>query len=879
MRQAGRGPSGSPGARVVSPFFRSKFRVPTVPDHFVPRERLIELLDDLAEYAVTAIVAPAGAGKTALASDWVRRGRRPSAWLALDEADRDPAQFWTALLAALDILAPGVADRATALVAGVADLDGAGRALADDLEHVDAAPSVLVVDDVHCLDEESPTQAALASFVEHKPAWLHVLLLSRRRLPLPVDRLRAAGVLADVEFDVLRFQDDEAMAMLVRICPDAPMEMLPTLAQRAGGWAAALQLTALSIRSRRGRQLAETSTAPVSAPSDRLIDEYVWREVLRTERRELISLLLAIAVVDRVNYGLAEALTARQDAGDLLEEARARGLFVTSLDAGGWFEVHGLVRDMLLVELERRSPETLREQHSRAARWFESMGDGPTAIDHWLAAGDARSALRLLSEIALGLSESGRAGTIARVLDAIPADVSSADPESLVRYAWCRLFVDRAGFLDALAAARYADGPQLTILTSAARFLAGDWPGCEAVARQAIHELGDQVWQDPIGRAGWSLVAHGLALDEGWNDGGALVGEARVAVSHDAGRRMAFEGTRALGLALSGHPLDELRSAAGVRHLADASALTTLRTELALADAIVAREVGDHDRAEESLTQLAAQQTYPFSFVPLMAQLELVELRLGDGRRADAYAAFAEASAIHEQEYGGTEAGPSRMTGRLARVGMLLNLAADDLDAAGQWARRVDDPFWGPWCLAKVELAHGHNADAVEVLARAVPRSPRHHVLHDLVLAQAVAEDSRETAAKCVAVAVGLAAEHGMLQTVASEGAAVLELIELTAWAVPDGWMDRLRRILVSSWGAQAPRTGLAEDLTDRERDVLRLLPSRLSLREISGELFVSQNTLKFHLRVIYRKLGVNSRAEAVDAARQLRLLPRSAVS
>lgn len=184
MRAAGKAPSGSPGARMVSPFFRSKFRVPTVPDHYVPRERLIELLDDLADYAVTAIVAPAGAGKTALASAWVRRGRCPSAWLALDESDREPAQFWAALMAALDTLAPGVADRATGLVAGAADLDDVGRTLSDDLELVDAAPSVLVLDDVHALDGDPRTQAALASFVEHKPAWLHVLLLSRRRLPL-----------------------------------------------------------------------------------------------------------------------------------------------------------------------------------------------------------------------------------------------------------------------------------------------------------------------------------------------------------------------------------------------------------------------------------------------------------------------------------------------------------------------------------------------------------------------------------------------------------------------------------------------------------------------------------------------------------------------
>ena len=81
--------------------------------------------------------------------------------------------------------------------------------------------------------------------------------------------------------------------------------------------------------------------------------------------------------------------------------------------------------------------------------------------------------------------------------------------------------------------------------------------------------------------------------------------------------------------------------------------------------------------------------------------------------------------------------------------------------------------------------------------------------------------------------------------------------------------MDRLRASLRSELARVPAPSGLVEELTDRERDVLRLLPSRLTLREIATELFVSQNTLKFHLRVIYRKLGVNSRAEAVETARR----------
>src|ERR1044072_712533 len=90
-------------ARLEPPFFRSKFRVPRSAPQFVSRPRLLRLLDELAEYPVTAISAPAGAGKTALVADWVRRSDRPVAWLQLDLADRDPEQLWASLAALVDL--------------------------------------------------------------------------------------------------------------------------------------------------------------------------------------------------------------------------------------------------------------------------------------------------------------------------------------------------------------------------------------------------------------------------------------------------------------------------------------------------------------------------------------------------------------------------------------------------------------------------------------------------------------------------------------------------------------------------------------------------------------------------------------------------------
>jgi LuxR family maltose regulon positive regulatory protein len=873
MAQAGRGSGAVRRRRHDSPFFRSKFRVPAAPHHFVRRPRLVGLLDDLSDYPVTALVAPAGAGKTALAADWIRQADRRAVWLALDSSDRDPQQLLMALAATVDQLVPGAAEMMMDVLRSSREPEDAVHALVDALEGADVDRAVLVIDDVHLVDDEAAASSSLASFIEHKPGWLDLLLVSRRHLELPVDRLRAGGALADLTFDALRFSDDEAMEMLTGLCPDLPAEQLPDLARSAGGWAAALQLIALAVRSRRVPGTPPPDLrSEASAGSGRLVEEYLWHEVLSAERPELIDMLLAVSVVDRVNYSLAEALTGHPEAGDILAEAERRGLFVTALESGGWFEVHGLVRDLLLAEFERRWPERLRERHARAARWFETADDSTSAVEHWLAAGLPREALRLLSTLVVDLFESGREPLVRRMLADISPSLADADVDALVEFAWCQLHVDRRKFEAALAAAESAapadeaTAGRLMVLRAASAMLAGDLHRSERLARQALDMIGER-GLDPLGRSGWSLVAKIIALDERWQDGGPEVGQVQLGVSRDPRRAIALEGTRAIGLALAGHPLDAVEASAGIRQTAHTEDMCSLRTQLSLAEAIATRELGDREHARQLLEGLS-RPSYPLVFVQVLAQLEQVELHLSNGDIDEAETVFGLASESCERAHHG----PAALSG-LARRGVLLGLARRDLDAAGHWTQRIDDSFWRPLCDARVELASRRVPEAAEALSRAVPRSARHQVVSHLMRARTLRDAHRASAEKEVARAVEIAAEQGMLQTVGAEGLELLDLLELAAWRVPEGWMRRLRHVVVGGEDLRVSPGVLVDELTARERDVLRLLPTRLTVREIAGELFVSRNTVKFHLRVIYQKLGVNSRAEAVQTARALGLL------
>lgn len=875
----------APGGGAESPFFRSKFKIPDDPRHFVPRPRLLALLDDLAECPVTAIVAPAGAGKTALAAHWLRHSHRPCAWLALDDADRDPAQFWRSVMAVVNPLLAGLPAALDETPGTVQALTVGDRTSSNGSDSDAAGTSVtLVIDDLDRLDEGGGANRALESLVLDRPRALRLLLLSRHRLPLAVDRLRAGGELADIHFESLRFSAEEATRLLTSLCPHIQAEDLAFAVDQAQGWTAALKLTALSIRS--GLSATAPSRSTQATGPDQLVDEYLWQEVLRGERPELIRMLLATAVVGRLNYGLTEALTGRPDAGDLLEEAEDRGLFVTRLDNGGWFQVHSLVRDMLIAKYERRWPMGLREQHARAAGWFESMDDHLAALEHWLRAERPADALRVLAAGALSLVDSGRGEVVLRALDEIPPEVVRSGPDPLVRYAWCALMVGRARFSDALAAAERvlgeSDAPagtRLELLRAADASLSGDWEQCELQARHALGCLEEQADADPIVRFGWTLMALGEALRERWHDEADLVGQARVALSHGANQQVAFEGARVLGLAVAGQPLDAMRAAARLEHVGEDGQLSWLRNELALADAIVAAEVGERERARFTFMDLASRPSYPIPSLQLVAKLGLVQLYIAAARFEEAQAEFRGAEALAQDfqprpagmSLRATTAPDSWLMSALSRVGASLSLATDDLDAAAKWSQRVADPFWGPICQTRLRLAGGERVEPADAL-RAIPRCVRHEVTQKLVLARITATQDQRSATASVEAAVETAACHGLLQTVASDGTELVQLIELAAWCVPDAWMKRLRHVLLPTWQAHA--TGPLEPLTQREREVLRLLPSRLTLREISTELYVSSNTLKFHLRAIYRKLGADSRSAAVQSARQMRLLP-----
>ena len=192
-----------------SRLLKAKLRAPATLDHYVRRARLHHLLDELVSAPGTLVVAPAGAGKTSLLSGWAAELTAPRCWLTLDEGDRDVAQLWSGVIGAVESRLPGCGQDAAQIIRRREGVHEAIVQLVADIESRLTTTTILIIDDLHVVDDDDAVMDSLSYFLKELPSSLRVVLASRRLPKLPLDRLRARGVLGEVHFKELRFSPSD----------------------------------------------------------------------------------------------------------------------------------------------------------------------------------------------------------------------------------------------------------------------------------------------------------------------------------------------------------------------------------------------------------------------------------------------------------------------------------------------------------------------------------------------------------------------------------------------------------------------------------------------------------------------------------------------
>lgn len=853
----------------------------TLPPTLVKRYALYDRLTHAAGERLTVVVASAGAGKSVLLADWA--ATRPpgvTAWLSCDEADADPSRFWQGFIEAPRVIQPGFGTDAAELLA----MDRAMSAnvtasIANDAAHLPAG-SAIIVDDFHYAAAAAGKN--MTDLVEHWPAETAQLVLSSRfDPPLRLHRLRMSGELCELRDPDLYFSLAESHDLLEKFGVEITPADLALLHQRSEGWAAALQMVALSLRGA-GDPACAARALEVHGHA---IAEYFISEVLDQQPPRVVQFMLDTSILGELTAGACAAVTGRQDAAALLRSIDAANLFLVALDdERATFCYHRLVRQILRAELGARDRGREQMLHQRAADWYASTGETSRASRHFFGARQVDRALALMQGRVVPdfLRDPGMPEPLD--LSMINPSLLADSPDQLLAVAADLLIrgdTARGGeYLDLLGRARPSNspGPRLT-----ARF---------AAMRSFYYALTGQL-HEAVGEAlGARAIQERARLTDEWN---AAVPSILLPVYGELEEAEAVEREAAIARAMPEVPepvklviapgaialawfeagrLAEAADAAGAaaseakrlgfdRHF---FAVDYLRVEAGLE-----LERRDLDAAEQLTERVLSLTEHRRPIFEFLAMLDRAKIWAARGHVREALADI-------ETARGVLAATRSVVLARADELEALLRLSLGDLRspaklASGLPADRRD------LLLARIALASGDYHAAQKHLRSPSlgDLTPRQALVHQLLLAAAAIERGDPMAASVLGGALQTARHGGFVNTVVTAAPQVTSyLIEYSTHMRPDPFIRQLIAEALQAHAARpdAPRHGgmTAEALTTAELRILRLLPTSTYL-QMAATLGVSHNTVKTHLRSVYQKLYVTSRSEAIERAVELGLL------
>jgi LuxR family maltose regulon positive regulatory protein len=748
-------------------------------------------------------------------------------------------------------------------------------------------PLVLVLDDFHEVSA-SGGMADLDWLLEHGPPSLRLVLATRSDPTIRLQRLRTHGKILEIRAGDLAFTSEEAIELLAGL--HLPTDDVESLLERTAGWAAGLRLAALSLADHDDPHGFVTGFAG----NDRAVSDYLITEVVSRQPAETLDFMLRTCLPARVNGDLAEVLTDRPGGQQTLRDLETRGAFVSRVDhVGEWYEYLPVFAEVLRAELARRLPDEVPRLHGVAGQWHADHGKPLDAVRHAVAASDWELAAEVIGEHWLVLVARGAGATLRDLTEGIPGDVVTADAELALAQSGLLLEAGELAEAEVLLLRAYelslalpeARRRRFAVTSTATALyharLRGDVAEAVSAARLALGENWDttvavevraltlanlgvaEFWTSDWDAAGDHLQqAAGLAL-ECSNDFVLFLAESYAAgVDVRAGRlgEAWSRGRTAIQLA-------ERRGWTAVGHAAIAhSTLATVhlwRNELDEAESCIenAREIlrgSDEPLLSASVAQVEARL--------LLVRGEVVTALdvLRAATAAKGLPAFLRVStALIEAELWFALGEPDRARRTLA-----------DIEAA-------DAPDM-PIGLARLELASGHPVQALQAVATFLA-DEREAVLPfartEAWIMAALARDAihdEPGALRALDRGLDLAEPRGYSNVILRYGAPARSLLRrhIAHGSRHRSFAGDLLNVLDSP--AAASRNDVApllEPLSDRELAVLRFLPTMMSNAEIASEMFVSVNTVKTHLKHVYRKLDVTDRRDAVRRARRLRLL------
>jgi LuxR family maltose regulon positive regulatory protein len=885
---------------------RTKLGVPPMRSNWISRSRLEKKMDEGFARKLTLISAPAGFGKTTLLVDWIHRNKIPAAWFSVDKGDNDPLHFLTYVIIGLQTLETGTGKAALTMLQSPQPppIEPILINLLNDLSRI-SATLALVLDDYH-LVEAGPIHELVAFLLDNLPEQMHLIIATRSDPPFPLARIRSQNLLTELRAADLSFTADETASLFNQsLKVQLSTRDIQLLETRTEGWAAGLQLAALSLQGRKD----PSDYIKGFKGDNRYIADYLTEEVLSRQPEDLRNFLLHTSTLGPLCGPLCDAVTGQENSQQVLNTLEKANLFVVPLDdERSWYRYHHLFADLLAQRLRREQHDLIPELHGRASQWLADNGFKSEAVDHAFLAQDYAAAVQLIEEIAEIDWDRARESHLLQWFKKLPDEPIDTNPKLCIFYAR-ELF--KSGYMDDAekrlqAAEQMLESPssgnfnevglrgRIAVIRAYMSTRTGDLSRTIDFSRQALELL-------PQRDLNWRSVAATL-LGMGYGPGRLVEQQKAYAEAMEISKAAdniyyhIFAGSCLASTMVHRGRLTEARNF--FRQLLDLAIENGIE-QTGIAGSLYGNlgmilcEWGDFNDGIRQINKgIALSELGHDPVILVLCQASL--LRALTYRRD-----FAGALKLMENinERAGNFVLPSWVTTLISALNVLCWLGSGNLNAALTWARerglRIDDKLDSLNEVEYLALAHIHIAqnkldEADQLLQRLIENATaadRVYMLIEMRLWRVLIFMLKADPAAALAElkpALALAEPGGFIMMFVSKGKPVAELLEqILAVKKRDhnsaqaGFSLSYAQKILSAFKAVTPPKldGLLDPISARELEVLHLIAAGLSNKEIAEKLFISLNTVKSHTKNINSKLDVNSRTRAVARAKELGLL------
>ena len=884
---------------MTDPILHTKLMPPRIHAALIPRERLLTRLDDGLSKKLTLVNAPTGFGKTTLVSTWLGERELPFAWVSLDENDNDPVRFWTYAITALRRLDSdiGKIELAALATSQIPSFQTLLTSLINELA-VRSTPLLLVLEDYHFITAPE-IHADVAYLLQYMPETLHLVVLSRAEPDLPLGILRARDELLEIDAFELRFNQTETAAYVKEtLKTELSPSMIEKLQQRTEGWAAGLRLATLALQNKSG-EAAEQVIGSFSG-GHRYIADYLIREVFESQPQSVQDFLLKTCFLNRLAGELCDVVTEGNGGEAMLDQLERANLFLVQLEHGRgrtWYRYNPLFAESIQTLARQRLGETgVQSVYEKACNWYASQQFFDEAIEMALAAGSFERAIGLV-ETYVGIYSLNEMRTLSRWIEHIPKALTLEHPAVCMMYAQVILFSsDRYAPATAariepyLQAAEQVWGGQGnddkvgTVLALRGMMLL--WQGEFQKSLEAVYAALEKMPESEVFWRGVSLLNAA---------GGELYAGSMLSAQDKILEARALLGAsqNIFGLLAASGMLSDIFYAQG-----DMEMCAELCQQI-MQDAVGDESMlDDQGNARLNLARVAYEQNDLETAARYAAEaLELGERRANELLQAQALGQLALVHAAEGNSMQAREELKSHATrmqsplalGELRTVEALL--ATHSGQEPGAWLLADREALAlqkerETFILARWQIDNGKPAEALASLQPAQDQAERHERVRSQVealclvaLAQNAAGNFSE-AADSLLQALEIGQEKGFRRIFLDEGPGIAALLNQMLPLLNKHPADLYAKSLLQLFSREADFSPMpkiespafVEPLSEQEIRVLKLLAAGLSNRDIAGELVVSINTVKTHVKSIYRKLNINSREEARAVVKELKL-------